>query len=494
MSSNKKIIKVCDALATSGFLSRGSAAYKWLVDKDHDELQKLLQKILEDKDVAVFTGVKQTECGINAEGLKAIMKREGLTARDLVPTWPWKEVCAGALLVAVLLGGLLWLTQAPDPALAQVMQELHKLKAELVETQAEVNRTRTEVLQECLIKGEKELQSLRKGNAMAEIHRDEIVKAKITLIEAENERLVETLSGRIQVEARGNDSSVVRRIEQRADKAAALTEQVEMEARGNISSVVRRIEQDADAAMCALNQTMRNAEATVRAQVEEAILTHANYTAALDEAKDALGGVKDDTKDFEDRLQKAETFLEKLEDRNSAVAGQTSAFEESLARLTAVRDDVFRQLDDLRGEVWQVYQNLRDFNEMGGPYTLFVVIVAVTCVVMGAWAYQAVTRAQIEYKYCEEFTQLEPSSAEWYRRFKKHMDNLEKKKAAAQTCSGFLPAIPMTIVVQYCFAMFVVFVTFSCMYVFSQGLSTLMSPVAWVGRVLAWVGGRIFGA
>jgi hypothetical protein len=140
---------------------------------------------------------------------------------------------------------------------------------------------------------------------------------------------------------------------------------------------------------------------------------------------------------------------------------------------------------EIQGQVVRAILQWEQFNETAGPWTLLVVAVAVACVAVGAWAYQAVTRARLEYRYAE----LQPSHYALHG-LNNRVTKLEREKGAlvgASKTHVFGAEISLWLVFQLCVAAFLAYATYSCMHAFSQGLAALTSPIVWVWQGFASV-------
>lgn len=459
---NQNIIRVCEALLKDNFLKSGSTAHRWVADKDHEQLRGMLLEIHSGSDVTCFTGVQKSECPITAYTLLSIMKKHGLTAKDLSPSWPWKPVAVvGAVLVmAVVLAGLLWLAQGsstkPDEGFLALQKQLAETKTRLDLAVAEIiqlNNTIAETRQVCKFDNEAGMQELRKQNALAESVRDEramaiVTKAMVPLEDA----------------ARKNLDAVVNGL---ASEASALKDKMASEANATILDI---------------NQTASNTKASMLAKSGDVLRQCNNVSSALEDARDRIEAVNLDLKDTDDRNQKVEDRVKKLEKRTKDITRQFAHYETMLKSFGVQADDVYRFVQEIQGQVVRAILQWEQFNEIAGPWTLLVGAVAVACVAAGAWAYQAVTRAKIEK---EAFDKLQPSHVV-LKVLHKRLTQLEKGKAGSKT-HVFGPEISLWLVFQLCVAAFLAYATYSCMHAFSQGLTALTSPIVWVWQGFASV-------
>jgi hypothetical protein len=464
MSCHEKIIAVGRELVKFEFLVAESVGAKSVKENDHEELRRMFQKVLKGVDVTSFTGVF-SESRVNADILKAYMQKHGLSAKDLSPSWPWKTMAVvGAVLVmAVLLAGLFWLAQGsstkPDEGFLALQKQLAETKTRLdlaVAKIIQLNNTIAETRQVCKLDKEAVKQELREQNAIAETVRDEramaiVTKAMVPLEDA----------------ARKNLDAVVNGL---ASEASALKDKMIAEANATILDI---------------NQTASNTKASMLAKSGDVLRQCDNVSSALEDARDRIGAVNLDLNDTDDRNQKAEDRVKQLEKRTNTITSEFARYEAIVKEFGVQADDVKRFVEQLQGQVVRAILQWEQFNEIAGPWTLLVVAVAVACVAAGAWAYQAVTRARLEYRYAE----LQPSHHALHG-LNNRVTKLEREKGAlvgASKTHGFGFEISLWLVVQLCVAAFMVSATVSCMHAFSQGLAALTSPIVYVWQGFASV-------
>lgn len=466
MSSHAKITAVGRELAKSQFLVAESPAAQWVKDQDHEELGRMFQKVLKGADVTSFTGVV-SESRLNAGILQAIMKKHGLSAKDLAPAWPWKPVAVGAVVMAVLLAGLLWLAQGsskPDEGFLALQKELVETKTRLDLAFAEIiqlNSTIAETRQVCKFDHEAGMQELRDQNARAELVRDERAMAILT-----NAMVPMKDALRKKLDAVNNEL---------ASEASALKDKMVSEANATIRD---------------LKQTAGNTKDIMLAKSGGVLLECDKVSKDLGDAQDRIEAVKLDMDGMDVMNQKVEDRVVRLEKRTNTITREFARYEAILKSFGVQTDDVKRIVEEFQGQVGRAILQWEQFNEMAGPWTLLVVAVAVACVVAGAWAYQAVTRAEIEHAYTETFCKLEPSNAALHG-LAKRLAKLEKMEKVKPTTDWSGYGFSLWLVVQLCVAAFLVSATITCMRAFSEGLVALTSPVVWVWQGFASVGQAI---
>ena len=475
MSCHEKIIAVGRELVKFEFLVAGSVGAKSVKENDHEELRRMFQKVLKGVDVTSFTGVF-SESRLNADILKAYMQKHGLSAKDLSPSWPWKPVAVGVVLVmAVLLAGLLWLAQGsstkPDELYLALQKELAETKTRLDLTVAEIiqlNNTIAETKQVCKFDQEAGMQELREQNAIAETVRDERAMAIVT------KAMVP-----LEDEARKNLDAVVNGLASEANATMRDWSQT-------VSAQMHDWNQTVSGNLRDFKQTVDNSNARVLAKEKDVSLKYDNFSRRLDDVKDEIEGAKVDTDEIVKKAQKVEDRVATLEGRNNKMNDEIATHMTTLKTLEGQINDLPPLVAEAQGQVVRAIRQWEQFNKIAGPWTLLVVAVAVACVAAGAWAYQAVTRARLEYRYAE----LQPSHHALHG-LNNRVTKLEREKGAlvgASKTHGFGPEISLWLVVQLCVAAFMVSATISCMHAFSQGLSAMMSPIVWVWQGFASVG------